>query len=351
MRTSALRALTVLLALCGLAGSLPALAADNCERFGDQQYLCGPVNAEDIVPVSGTPWLIASGLGDDKTPGALHLIDSVGRHWEKAYPASTVVVAPDARRFADCTTPPDAAKFSAHGIAIRRTGAARHSLLVINHGREAIEYFEVGSRSGKPQLRWVGCVKMPPDVYLNSVAPLADGGFVTTQFYTPSKGGGDAILAGNITGGVLEWHPGGAVTPIPGTELCGANGIETSDGGRVLYVAAWGSQELVRFDRRGATLKKDVTKVGFWPDNLRWGPDGRLLIAGQRLRVVGHTGPAQMEGWNVIRQSPKTLKVTPVYSADATGPLQGVSVALQVGEQLWLGSFRADRVGILPVPR
>jgi hypothetical protein len=351
MKLITLKAAFLACAIAGAAHFSAANAAENCDRYDAMQFVCGPTGAEDIVRVAGTRWLVASGLAEPQVPGRLHLIDSVSKQWEVAYPASDVKLAADRRRFPQCTTPPDAATFSAHGLAIKRTGHSKHSLLVVNHGREAIEFFEVESRGTKPQLTWVGCVPMPSDVYLNSVAPLPDGGFVTTQFYTPSKGGMAAILAGSLTGGVLEWHPGKAVTSIPGTDLSGANGIEVASGGRVLYVNAWGSKDIVRFDRRGAALKKDVVRVDFSPDNLRWAANGKqLLVAGQRFKTGG-ASPLEMEGWRVALLTPETLAVSPVFSADDKNPIQGVSVALEVDGLLWVGPFRGDRVGYLTMPR
>jgi hypothetical protein len=350
MKFTSLRVTLLALALCSAALSTPSPAAEGCERSGVVQFVCGPSAAEDIVRVAGTRWLIASGLAEGKTPGRLHLIDSVNKQWQIAFPGANVGIREDHRRFPDCASPPDESQFSAHGIAIRRTGHTRHSLLVINHGREAVEFFIVDSRGERPQLTWVGCVPMPPDIYLNSVAHLPDGGFVTTQFYSPSKGGMNSILTGALTGGVLEWHPGKKVTPIAGTDLSGANGIETSHGGRVLYVNAWGAHQIVRFDRRGATLKKDVVSVDFAPDNLRWNADGtQLIVAGQKLRTGG-SNPLEMVGWSTAYVSPETLAVTPIFNADASMPLQGVSVALEVDGLLWVGPFRGDRVGYLPLP-
>jgi hypothetical protein len=332
------------------AAAEPAAA---CRGYGAMRFVCGPASAEDMVRIDGTPWIIASGLAEGTTPGRLHVIDSVSKTWEVAWPTPDARSAHEKRRFAACATPPDPATFSAHGIAIRRIGKAVDELLVVNHGREAIEYFRLDSHSAKPQPVWIGCVPMPADVSLNSVAPLPDGGFVTTQFYTPSKGGMGAILAGQLTGGVLEWHPGKAVTPIAGTDLIGANGIESAAGGRVLYVAAWGGRQIVRFDRTGPTLKKDVVKVDYAPDNLRWSADRKTLLAtGQRFEVGG-TAPAglKMDGWRVMRVEPATLALTPVYSADANQPLQGVSIGLEVDGKLWVGPFRGDRVGVVDLPR
>ena len=352
MKTTALPAVLLALFVCmtmPVSGAAEPAAA--CTAYGAMQFVCGPAAAEDMVRIDGTPWIIASGLAEGSTPGRLHRIDSAARSWEVAYPTADARAARDAKRFPDCAAPPDPVKFSAHGIAMRRVGKGVDELLVVNHGREAIEFFRIGSSSAKPQPVWIGCVPMPADVSLNSVAPLPDGGFVTTQFYTPSKGGMGAILAGTVTGGVLEWHPGKPVTPIAGTELIGANGIEVSDSGRVLYVAAWGGREIVRFDRRGAQLKKDSVKVDFAPDNLRWSADRRTLLATGQKFQTGQAGPMKLEGWSVVRVQPTTLALAPVYGADANAPLQGVSVGIEVDGALWVGPFRGDRVGVIALPR
>jgi SMP-30/Gluconolactonase/LRE-like region len=322
-----------------------------CGAYGTLEFVCGPAAAEDLVRLAGGPWIIASGLAEGDKPGRLHLIDSRSRRWEVAWPSPAARVRHDARRFAACAQPPDPARFSAHGIALRHERAGHDTLLVVNHGREAIEYFAVESGAGAPRLTWIGCVTLPPDVSLNSVAALPDGGFVTTQFYTPSKGGMGAILSGALTGGLLEWHPGQVVTPVPGTELSGANGLETSSDGRILYVAAWGGREIVRFDRRSGSLRKDAVKVDFAPDNLRWSADHRtLLVAGQKFQT-GQTGALKLDGWRVMRLQPQTLAVLPLYDADDRVPLEGVSVGIEVDGHLWVGPFRGDRVGVAPLPR
>ncbi len=49
---------------------------------------------------------------------------------------------------------------------------------------------------------------------------------------------------------------------------------------RYVYVAAIGSQELVRFDRRAAPMTKRTVSVPIRPDNIHWASDGKLLTAG-----------------------------------------------------------------------
>jgi len=302
--------------------------------------------------VGDSPWLFASGMAEAGSAGHLRLINTSDRSWSVIYPAGNSVAALDARRFPNCPAAPDATKFSAHGIFLRALGGGRHELLVVNHGgREAVEYFEVSTSGGRPAVQWIGCVPMAADIYLNSVVGLRDGGFIATHFYSPSKGGINSVFAREITGGIHEWHPGRAVTLIPGTELSGANGLAVSPDERVIHVAAWGTRDLVRFERQGNSVTKRVVPMTFAPDNVRWSQDGRsLLVAGQKF-VARAGGPASLDGWSVVRVNPDTLAITVIRDADGTGPMQGITVGVEVADEIWVGTFRGDRVGYFPRSR
>ena len=93
------------------------------------------------------------------------------------------------------------------------------------------------------------------DGYHNSVARLADGGFVTTRMRDQTFRDPAGAPAG-ITGRLFEWHPGGQLQPLPGTEMSLPNGIDVSKDERYVFVAAIGSRELVRFDRRATPMVK-----------------------------------------------------------------------------------------------
>lgn len=350
-----MKSIIVLTLACGgLAGSGLAVAAENCAPSGDMNFLCGPEAVEDLVRVGDSPWLIGSGLAEAGGGGHLRLINVGEKSWSNFYPfaGADAGPAPDAKRFPNCPAPPDAGKFSAHGITLRPLRNGRHELLVVNHGgREAIEFFEVRAGSGRPTVQWQGCVPIPGDLYMNSVVGLRDGGFLTTHFYSREKGGINSVFAREITGGVHEWHPGGALTLIPGTDLSGANGIAVSRDEKVIHVAAWGTRELVRFERSGNSVTRRSVPVNFAPDNLRWSKDGRsLLVAGQKF-VARAGGPASLDGWSVIRVDPASLAFTMVRDADASATMQGISSAVEVDDQVWVGPFRGDRVGYFPLPR
>jgi hypothetical protein len=322
-----------------------ASAAEECPPAGGWSFVCGPAAAEDLVRVAGTQWIVGSGMIEGRNPGKLHLIDTGKKTWEILYPGANPRNQLDSKSYPACAGAPDALTFGAHGIAIRADNKKTSTLLAVNHGREAIEVFKIDTDKGKPSILWVGCVPMAEGISLNSVAFLPKGGFVATKFYdTKTPDGFAGMMAQKVTGGVLEWHPETGVQPIAGTELSGANGIEVSKDGRTLYVAAWGTQEVVRFVRGKNGIQKTVVKLDFMPDNLRWAPDGRLLVAGQNRTASPKGGFAGFKGWTVIKLDPKTMQVTGIAKDAGDLPLQNVSVAIEVDGALWIGPFRGDRV-------
>ena len=76
----ALRTLMVLAVLC-IAGA--ASAADDCAAGGGLEFVCGPKNAEDLVLVPGTKWIISSGM---QAGAAFYLIDSRDGKWSAVQP-------------------------------------------------------------------------------------------------------------------------------------------------------------------------------------------------------------------------------------------------------------------------
>jgi hypothetical protein len=227
--------------------------------------------------------------------------------------------------------------FSAHGLALRETGAGQFDLYITSHGeREAIEIFNLDATGASPAIAWRGCVVLPENTFANSVAVLSDGGFLTTKMMDPSVGFA-AINEGGITGNLYEWHPGGEVFMMEGTELSGANGIAVSPDDRYVYVAAFGTREIVRFDRNDSPASKMTVPVDLTPDNVQWSNQGTLLTAG-----------GTDDGWAVVEIDPDTLETEQVGAAGSDVAIQGVSSALEVGDDYWVGTFNGDRVAYFP---
>src|SRR5260370_37890533 len=83
-------------------------------------FITGLINVEDMVRAPGTPWIIASGLADgERTDGHIYLVNARNRSVRALLPGH-VDYRPDANAYPACPGKPDEAKFSAHGLSLRR---------------------------------------------------------------------------------------------------------------------------------------------------------------------------------------------------------------------------------------
>ncbi|HJZ72319.1 MAG TPA: hypothetical protein VKE51_11305 [Vicinamibacterales bacterium] len=320
-----------------------------CDALGNVRFVCGLVGPEDLVIVPGTQLVIASG---DAAPGAITLIDVKDGTTTPLYPSASLQQRLDRKTYDSCPGPIDPGekdKFRAHGLALRPGRSAVHTLYVVHHGnRESIEVFEFGAGAKPPALTWVGCAVAPEPIGLNSVVPLPDGGFATTNFQPRGAARGRANMqAGEKNGELWEWHTGTGWKIVPGSEASGANGIEISKDGKWFYMAGWGSQTFIRFSRGQTPVKRDEIPLGFRLDNLRWAPDGSLLGAGQQ---IPDSGSFAMATSRVVKIDPNTLKVQDLIRYPYNDTFNFSTVAIQLGKEIWVGSVRGDRVARFQAP-
>ena len=315
-----------------------------CTPAGNVQFICGQEAPEDLVVLPGGAWVFASDFAGN---GGIRVINTRDLTTTMAYPASTATEKLDAKTYDSCPGVPDAAqkaRFRTHGLALRAGKGSTHTLYAVHHGnRESIEVFEVDSRGKMPVLTWVGCAVAPEPVGLNEVVALPDGGFAATNFLARSGAVADRtkMMAGEKNGEIWEWHTGKGWKMIPGSEAAGANGLEVSKDGKWLYVAAWGSQSFFRLSRGQTPPKREEIPLGFRVDNVRWAADGSLLATGQ-----GGTAPAQTT--NIVKIHPNTLKVQELVRQPNSDVFGAGTVAVEVGKELWVGSFRGDRIARFP---
>ncbi len=326
----------------------------DCPPEGEIEFVCGITNAEDILRIGDTDWLLASGMAGEgpaaaTVQGKLHLVDRRDRSWQVLFPGDAPVFEHDTAQYAQCPGPLDTTNFSAHGLALRNdpAGSTQYRVYMTSHGaREAIEVFQL-ELAQKPALKWIGCVPLPANVWANSVEILRDGGFMATNFMDPAIGFAP-IAAGEANGFVLEWHPGSDVRIIPGTELSGPNGIALSDDERYLYVTAFGSDTVVRFDLAAQPVARQEAALGVVPDNLRWSSDGTLYVAGGNVEnACPNDATATCPGWSVWAIGPDTLELQRVTGATGSTGMPAISTALRVGDEVWVGTPRGNRLGIL----
>ena len=349
MKQTLIGAVLTLLVIDGRTSTIAGQQA-GCSPSGGLSFICGIQNPEDLVLVPNTRWLIASGMA----PGSgLHLVDTRAKTVRNLYAADAPSARPDRTKFTSCPGPLDPKQAVLHGLSLRPAETGRYTVYATNHGgRESIEVFELDTRGAAPSATWVGCVLMPDKMPANSVAAFRDGTLVATVLILPGKTFEDAF-AGRNTGAVFMWTPGSsAFRMLPGTELSANNGIETSPDDQEFYVVSSTLKRIVAFSRKDPGKPLRVAQLAeFGPDNVRWTSENRLITAGMIDDEPACGGPPKTEagircsrGYIAATVDPKTMAVTELARGPATPSFTGTAIAMRVGDELWLGSFNADRL-------
>ena len=340
MRHARQTTITVIAGMC-LAGPLaaqppPAVPQPPCTP--GETVVCEQHGPEDLVSV-GTAWVAASAMA---APGGVRVVRARDRAPFIVYPAANAQIRHDRQTYPDCPGPPDPQNFTTHGLYAEAAAAPIYKLFVVAHGaRESIEIFELDTRGEIPVATWLGCAVAPDPIGLNSVRGLPDGGFIATNFLSrnSSPEATQRMREGEQNGELWEWHTASGWQKVPGSEAAGANGLELSADGRTLYVAAWGTQSFFRLSRGSTPPTRDEVPLGFRVDNIHWARDGSLFAVGQA-----------QQGWKAVKIDPDTLAVRDVLlEADSAEFNAGTALA-EVGDTLWVGSFRGNRIAILPAP-
>lgn len=355
-------ALSMAVSLAPPAGAGPSESDKPGYRLG---LVTAPPSPEDIVSVPGTGQVVVSGLAADPlaegSVGHLYAMDVRTRDVTEIWPDRSPRSDWDKSTYTDCPGPPDLTKASPHGINVETDVRGRSTLYVVNHGgREAIEVFRVKSRAaGNPiALTWIGCAVMPEATFPNGVAPLPGReGFVVSNFLDPTSAAPFAgMFTGAKTGDVRVWTPQRGWRTVPRSALGGANGIEVTDDGTSVIVAAWGERKLYRIPLhrgpRAGGLPKTSVSVSMKPDNLRWTAEGRLLFTGQDI-TEEEFGACQSgdlagcpTGIKVFDIDPTTMRVRVVFES-ATTTFRVPTVATPVGRDIWVGSVKGERIARL----
>jgi hypothetical protein len=239
-----------------------------------------------------------------------------------------------------------------HGFD-RWTGSdGRVRVVVVNHGtRSTIERFALDGEGGEASLAWEGCVAVPRDIELNDVAALPDSGFAATvmgearHFGNPA--GLEFMLSGEITGHLVTWSATKGWQKLQGTRAAFPNGIVASPDGRTLWYAAWTGREVLRYDRATDTITGRVP-LDYLPDNLSWSREGTILTAGipdaaSVRECVAKGAEVCDDAFEVSEIDPRAMTARTIANGPA-GLIGGASVAVRLGDALYVGAFSGDRV-------
>ena len=329
----------------------------DCVPVGNAHPICGFHNPEDLALLPGGRFLVVSEMGrlEGFTPGTIVLYELETGTLTIAFPLADLAQEPS-EGWGDASCPSAPPKLSPHGLSLGTRPDGKLQLLVVNHGREAVEFFEISDTATVPQLTWRGCVMAPDPLFMNDVASLPDGGFVATHMFPRGneKSAGLRGMLGGATGYVVEWHAGKGLVKVQGSDADMPNGIEASADGKDLFVAAYLKNEVFRFSRsEGRVTARTALKR---PDNLSWSPDGSLLAASHDAMLSEMLDCRNIErgacgaAFSIVAIDPATLATRSLYQHEGA-PMGAATSAIRVGDDLFIGTNAGDRILRVPFPK
>lgn len=342
--------ITRVLALTALAGFAaaqtppPALMACGTHE-GNVEVLCGTQSPEDLEATPDGKFLITGEFVNGR--GGAHGDGMMLFDLEKKTFSKIPIEDQPLKSWGDpaCPGPPDAMLIP-HGISLAKRGA-KWQLDVVNHGgRQSMEMYELMRAGAGWKLIWHGCVVSKDE--FNDVAALADGSFIATHPLALRKAGDNSnLFSGQPSGYVVKWTAATGEKELPNTRMGYPNGVVVSQDERWMYVNAWTQREVLKFDLKDGKAA-GMVHLTFMPDNLTWTRDHRIVAAG----VAGASGncPAGsstpcIQGFGVAEIDPAKMEARTLLDWQGKqSPISGVSVALKVGNAVYLGAFSGDRI-------
>jgi hypothetical protein len=128
----------------------------------------------------------------------------------------------------------------------------------------------------------------------------------------------------------------------------GPNGLVSSADGRWFYIGGWSDQALVRLSRGTTPVHIEAVPVGFNVDNVRWGTDGTVVVAGHVTRC--DPDPCELAVARVAKVHPTTFNVQQLVDYKGTDFFQLGTVAIEVDDEIWVGGIRGS-LGIARFPQ
>jgi hypothetical protein len=310
------------------------------------EILCGTRSPEDLELTPDGKFLIVPQFvnGRGGTGAGLVLFDIA----RKTFNPIAIHDEPQ-KTWGDPSCPgPPASGLIPHGISLaKRTGSKNLQLDVVNHGgRQSMEIYELKRAGANWELAWHGCVVSKDE--FNDVAALPDGSFVATHPLALRKPGYTSnLFSGEPSGYVIRWTPGKGEEELPGTRMGYPNGVLVSADGHTMYVNAWTERGVRKYDLNTGK-QTGAIKLDFMPDNITWEKDGKILAAGvqgTRGDCPAGSGYSCIQGFGVAEIDPAGMKSRTIVDWQGTAsPIGGVSVALRVGDSIYLGAFQGDRI-------
>jgi len=320
---------------------------------------CRFVNPEDLALLPDGKTLVVSQLGDIDAdiPGNLALYDTRTRRLQIAFTGEAEAASATPLLGDPTCEKPPGQHFFPHGIDLETMPNGELRLLAVNHGsRESVEFFSVRQQPNGFTIQWRGCATAPQDGYFNDVIALRDGGFMVTHMMlksgNPAWQAFKGMVLGLDTGFVYEWQPIDGFLRLPGSAAGMPNGIEKSPDERFIYMSAYFHDEIRKIHRFTGEVagKAGISR----PDNITWGWDDRLLVASHTAGFVEQVScepeksAACGTAFEIVALEPETME-TSVLLRQEGEPFGAASVALPVGDRLFLGTHAGNRLASMAI--
>lgn len=344
---------TLLLQACGSNDNL----IDSCDAKGGLTPLCGLQSPEDFaqLPAENNHYLLLSQMGGmGEKAGNIALLDTRNRETTVLFPAPGVENAEAQKEWGDgsCDAEPGA-NFSPHGTHLHQLRDGRWRYLVVNHGdREAVELFELQLDQDTPALSWRGCVRAASDTFINDVVGLSNGDLVYTRMFAQNNSW--SLLKSMLkidTGELWQWNRENGLKMLPASSGAMPNGIELSPDERSVFANMYMNEQVMKYN----LVEQRVTgsaNVGMG-DNSAWAPNGELWVVTHRgswrdsLTCFSDHSQTCGLAFAVVALNPESLQHRTVFEHKGA-PMGAATVAVQVGEEVFLGSYAGDRLLIVP---
>lgn len=327
----------------------------DCEDRGALHPVCGIQSPEDIAVVPGGDYLLLSELGNmGEFPGRIVLFNVNDESWQPLYPLAAATPPAELQGDPRCTEAPGE-EMSPHGTHLVQLDDGSWRYLVVNHGgREAVELFTLElPPGGEPALQWQGCVFPAGNTLINDVVGLANGDVIYTRMFRPDDFlGYQRPLLGIQSGDVWRWNRETGPQLLPGTLGALTNGIEISPDERYIFINQYMDQEIHKYDL--AAQQRVATAPVPNADNSAWGPDGMLWLATHDLQMPvylactrDHSATCGM-AFEIVALDPETMDSRVIFRHQGP-PMGAATVAVPLGDKVYLGSFLGDRLLIVPL--
>lgn len=351
----------VCFSLVGLFVTADELSEDDCPSGNGITSICGFLPPEDLDLVPGGNAIIVGGFSLDNENGDIRVMHLSDNSIETIYSPDMMggpLSASDVAHWGDPDCPGPPVGFAAHGIQITKNKLGSYTLLVVNHtSREAIEWLEVKDNGGSFSAEWKGCVIVDPELWINDIAMLPDGGFVASHMMPReiSRSMFDRVPNDRVeTGYVVDWHNETGWTKIEGTEGALPNGVQVSADGATIYNNHYFANQVVAVDRASGK-RLWTTPVDGAPDNISIGDDGKLYFPTHlvdlrtiRDQCLGKDIDYCGLEFTVYSIDPSDGAATELFRSKGA-PFGGSTVAVKAGDSIYLGAFAGTRIGKIPV--